>query len=388
MRSKKPFILATMSTFLLASLCSGCPKIGNKASVEDDDNASVEWYIDTVDSEGDAGKYPSIAIDSRGNVHICYYQFGVVSNYDNSKQPSYIMKYARKDEAGWQIFDLDFLEVHGEDSGIAVDSKDNVHISYCGAGYSDKDGFYDAVFHATNAAGDWQIELVENLIGLDYDTSIAIDSKDKVHMAYHANSALHYATNKSGSWEIFVIDSTNEDVGGHPSIVIDSNDNVHISYWSSSDRDLKYATNASGEWKIFVIDSGEDSGKYNDLAIDSKGNLHISYFERYKKHLNYATNASGSWKIYTIDTSEGVGLYTSIAIDSNDFVHISYCDGRNQALKYATNKFDKWQTFTIDKTASTGFYTSIAIDSDDYVHISYFNNSTDDPMYATNRPPK
>lgn len=296
MLKRRLFTLIITSAFTLVAICSGCAKNGDDNNSDDDDNASGEWHVYTVDSEGDAGKYPSIVVDSKDNVHICYYHFGVIGDsggkddYFKTKQPPYIMKYARKDETGWQTFDLDFLEVHGEDSGIAVDSEDNVHISYCGAGYLDGGEYHNAVFHATNPSGNWQVEMVENNVGLDYDTSVAIDSNDKVHMSYHANSTLHYATNKSGSWEVFTIDATNEDVGGHPSTVIDSNDNVHISYWSSSDRDLKYATNKSGEWKYFTIDTTASTGFYTSIAIDSDDYVHISYFNNSTDDLMYATN--------------------------------------------------------------------------------------------------
>lgn len=88
-------------------------------------------------------------------------------------------------------------------------------------------------------------------------------------------------------WHIYTVDPSS---GSYPSIAVDSNDKVHIAYGSST---LRYVTNSSGSWKIFKITAGEKGGRYNSIALDSNTKIHISYYVLYSDII-YATNVSGS----------------------------------------------------------------------------------------------
>jgi PKD repeat protein len=245
-----------------------------------------------------------------------------------------------------------------------------------------------AATSAVTALSRWVFTTVDSLGDVGNDTSIAIDSNDKVHMSYFdgTNGNLKYATNSGGSWASYTLDSAGI-VGKSTSIAVDSADKVHISYLDWTNTALKYATNAGGAWAYYTVDNGGDVGLYTSIALDSNDRVHISYQDWTSYSLKYATNTGGSWTNQTIDSSGFVGYESSIAVDSNDFVHISYSDDGNANLKYATNAGGSWANFTLDDTSYVGICTSIAVDLEDHVHISYqdyhdMNNTI--LKYATN----
>ena len=232
-------------------------------------------------------------------------------------------------------------------------------------------------------------------------TSIALDSSDNVHISYsdNTNFDLKYATNATGSWVTETVDSS-KIVGTFTSIALDSLGNVHISYYDFTPNDdlkppkppnddLKYATNATGSWVTETVDSSGIVGRFTSIVLDSSDNVHISYRDDTNFDLKYATNATDSWVTETVDSSGRVGMWTSIALDTSDDdnVHISYTDETNRDLKYATNATGSWVITTVDSSGSVGFLdTSIVVDTSDNAHISYYDFTNFDLKYATGHP--
>lgn len=142
----------------------------------------------------------------------------------------------------------------------------------------------------------------------------------------------------AATWRVETIDIAGN-VGEYASIAVDSKDNIHISYNDGTNDDLKYATNATGIWTTKTVDSIGDMGWYTSLAIDSTGTAHIGYYDYSNDNPKYANNATGTWTTETIDKNGIEGRdnsSTSIAVDSKNRVHISYYDYINGDLKYAT----------------------------------------------------
>jgi hypothetical protein len=272
-------------------------------------------------------------------------------------------------------------------NSTAVDSHGKVHIT---GEMHGPDWPYGEFFYATNASGSWFEEIIE-LGTVGFSASIAIDSKDKIHICYHdwVNLDLKYATNASGSW----VKSTIDNSGGLCSgglmigIAVGSNDKLHISY--CDDGGLTYSNNVTGSWVPAIVDNL--GGMDVSIAVDSKDKVHINYYqindipEPGFGDLKYATNATGSWVTSTIDSDGDVGSRTSIGLGSKDKVHISYYDYTNRSLKYTTNTTGDWVMESVD-SGNVGEFTStsLALDPQDKVHISYRKGANYGLMYATN----
>jgi hypothetical protein len=309
-------------------------------------NASGSWVTETVETSGDGfvktGLYSSIAIDSSDQVHIIYYETEMVIGGPHRRE----VKYATNASGSWTTDSVysDAPSGYYLHTSIALDSLDNIHAAFRG---EDPGQYTPRFYYATNASGSWALEDM----GIGGYASVAIDSHDKVHISFGGDvtvrppalAGIRYATNASGTWEIENV-TGNEAWPEHSSIALDSNDKVHIAFSNLATTSvLRYSNNVSGSWVSETVDVGWVGGSDITIAIDSDDKVHIGCSRAsygppvLDRDLSHVTNVSGSWKFETVDDLGGgiLGEYSSIALDSSDNVHFSYYDSTTDTLKYA-----------------------------------------------------
>lgn len=268
-------------------------------------NKSGAWVKETITS----GKYADLAVDSNNSIHIasCLYDLKYITNVSGSWTEEIIETYPSAIVTS---------------SSLVLDSSNKAHIVY----YETNSG---SLKYATNKNGAWEISTIDtNRVGAHND--IAINTNGKLHISYRdeLNNDLKYATNASGTWQTQAID-TNGNVGMYTSIAVDSGNKVHIAYKkynSESNAELKYATNSTGVWTTETID-GQGICMQTSIAIDRNGKMHITYYNRVitdivEGDLKYATNLNGSWAVYTAYSSGVAGLFPATAVDSHNGLHI------------------------------------------------------------------
>lgn len=277
-------------------------------------------------------------------------------------------------------------EIYGDNS-IASDNHNNIHIIF----YESRERGLE---YATNRTGSWEISVIDSSLGVGSSNSIAIDSNNSIHISYYdeKNCTLKYATNKSGFWDISILESL--DLMGQPtSIKVDKDNNIHIAYYDNQNQCLKYITNKHVKtlaswpepiplWEISIVDSQIVGGSIS-LALDNEGNPCITYLDGINKVLRFATYNLGSWNTSPI---ESVGMFywdSSLVIDKNNKAHISYYNSKNDTFNYATNRTGSWEIITLDSKGCPGFYNSIAIDKNNKVHIVYLDKLDSDLKYIT-----
>jgi len=206
------------------------------------------WTKSIIDSSVDVGQYSSITTDSGNNIHISYYdstglfignlKYAFCSSLNDCTVP-----------ANWNITVIENSGDVGQYSSIASDSNNNIHISYYDAGNGNLKYASCLISTDCNQTSNWSTITIDNAVDVGDYSSIAIDSQDNLHISYHDfnNDRLKYATctstvdcTQSINWEISIVDGTSN-VGEFSSIATDENDNVHISYYDSNNEDLKYA---------------------------------------------------------------------------------------------------------------------------------------------------
>jgi hypothetical protein len=187
-------------------------------------NASGSWVDTSIYSSGTATRAGiSLDIDNSDNIHIAHY-------YNHN------LYYSTNSSGSWvtTAVDTPVLPAYtGIDPALAVDSNGFVHISY----QNGKDMYY-----ITNASGSLVKTEIE-VAGISGDDSdIAIDENDKVHIIYSNTDLedLHYATNTAGYWRVSSIDVTGS-VGTNCAVTIDHLGRIHTVYNNADESTIVYS---------------------------------------------------------------------------------------------------------------------------------------------------
>jgi hypothetical protein len=133
------------------------------------------WQLETLDSAGDVGGTPSIALGGSGEVHIAY-----------SDATSGHLKHATNASGSWVLETVDPAPNVGMASSIVLSPAGDIHLSYV-------DGAAGGIKYATNASGSWAAITVDGSGG--GLTSLALDGAGYVHIAYTSRGALAHVTN-------------------------------------------------------------------------------------------------------------------------------------------------------------------------------------------------
>ncbi|PKM83265.1 MAG: hypothetical protein CVU89_00475 [Firmicutes bacterium HGW-Firmicutes-14] len=275
---------------------------------------------------------------------------------------------------------------------ILVNGRTMVPLRFVGESLGIDVQYDDATRKITLLYSPWNFDIMDSIGSVGYNTSIAVDPNEKVHISYidMTNGKLKYMTNTSGSWVTWEVIGS---AGNYAtSIAADADGHCHIVY-SDTNGDLKYTTNATCDnGSVTTIETGVWAGLLGnmDIAVDSNGKVHIVYHDANAMNFMYTTNASGTWstsKIIDKKTTDSLPAYSaSIGADSNNKVHICYYDdAAPDSIKYVNNISGSWSGTTIDTIGlAGGWSTSLAVDSNDKIHISYYNWGNDELKYASN----
>jgi len=137
------------------------------------------WHSETIDHHEYGGSV-SLVLGKNGFPHVAYF---TVSSGDDGP------KYAYKDALGWHAESLGMGDLGGSDSSLALDSNDNLRLSFVylrnlsdgSLAYASKDSFV------------WDIEIIDAEGDVDGATSLALDADGNPHIAYGSDLKLKQA---------------------------------------------------------------------------------------------------------------------------------------------------------------------------------------------------
>jgi len=195
------------------------------------------WQIQIVDSVGRVGLRPSMAFDSLGYAHIAYLEDAA----------DYQLKYAHQDGSGWQIEGLGFIGTSDHPISLALDEDDHPHLAY----YEEVTPY--GMRHTSHDGVSWQVETVTTSVAGD-ENDLVINSSGEACMVLLGNSGLTYYQRVGGIWQSELVDSQVPIFTA--SLALGADDLAHIAYLYSSDylsRVLKYAQQTITGWQLEIL---------------------------------------------------------------------------------------------------------------------------------------
>ncbi|MFL2975241.1 MAG: putative Ig domain-containing protein [Candidatus Thalassarchaeaceae archaeon] len=329
-------------------------------------SSSVDDYGGLYTANGERGI--SLAIDSADGLHVAYYEM-------NGRY----LEYAYRDLGGssWTKTNVNDQGGHyiGTSVSIAVDSADRPHIAYHDRSQWDLE-------YAWFDGADWLVETLDGYYSSGRYPSIALDDGDQVHIAYENNSGSRLMSLVISNG-IAATDKISQ-VGTHSygmGFAVGTSGGMHLSFYNGSDSSgsLQYASKSGSSWTSETVDDSSTMiGTHSDLALDDSGNPHISYVDSTNGLLRYAYHDGNSWALSTVDPSGSVLGYTSITIDDDGHPRIAYHDG---SLRLAESDGSSW-TLTIQDAGSAGQGAQVTVDDDGKARIAYFDEDNDDLAFS------
>jgi hypothetical protein len=222
------------------------------------------WTWNLVDNY-DGGLYNSIELNSENHPRISH-----LSWWDQD------LLYAYHDGSQWQSVTVDTEGWAGFYSSLALESgpEEYPHIAY-------RREPADDLMHAHQTSSGWVVAPVDTAGDVGRYSSLDLDSNDCPHISYQdANIfGLKYARWTGSDWDITVVDDTGS-TGSRSQMVLDSQGRPHIVYFQDESHKLRYARWDGSVWNLETIAIGivSVSSQYS-IDLDSADQPHISYYD-------------------------------------------------------------------------------------------------------------
>lgn len=361
----------------------------------------------TLSYDRDAGIYNSVDEDSKGGIHLAFY---------NVRDASLMYAYSPAPGKDFKLETVDHIEKLdiGLSAKIMIDkNSDTPNIIYI-----QRTDFYPNyiatpfyIKWAKKTGGVWTKQKFDSMTAKYLDS--AMDSKGNIHIAYIDKDSprLYYAiVTPDGSYSNELVDTGLGEFSGVPqggnidgcvSIAIDILGNPHIAYYDAENGNLKYTKKEKGAWSppetikwervlreplnfqrsgnnyIAELEHPSDTVRENTIiyAEGEEGNIvvrkilenkpEIWGYERldriYIKESEFNPKFNYFISYIRTDTSpEDDGLFCSIGIDNSQMPNIAYQDLTNLRVNLL-KKSQKWENSNIDNRTPTGFGVKLAM---------------------------
>jgi hypothetical protein len=223
----------------------------------------------------------SLALDARGQPHICYFNSGEI-------------KYATLANSEWKMQTIDFVNETFPELSIALDANESPSVLYT---LPNSSHITCSIKYAALTFFGWKIQTIAMDMPLLHSVSkLALDSKGFPYVAYISEKYQNTGPNtihllgqnlnllfwNGFYWQLQIIDSSQYGLNDSPPrLLLDSSDTPHICYYREPEINrtggLIYTTWNGSAWNTHMLIANLTAIELGTLLLDSKGNLQVSY---------------------------------------------------------------------------------------------------------------
>jgi len=360
---------------------------------------------------------PALAVDRAGGLHFAYLNESGTSLLVGGGQ-----------EGAWTTTPVANSSRFTPPLLIGVDDAGTVQVAFIDQGDQD----HPVLRHATIDGGSVALETVTECFAYEDHPSMVVTPDGAAHLSFRdADKNLVYATDAGGDWSVEIV----QEAGGlgQSSLAVDEDDVVHVVYEYAGD--LTWASRAGLAWEKRNLElngayyqacqprlgagpDGRFALLYKEYWQDERGAKEQCYFMMYH-------NLDGAWEAEKKGTSYFELNFVRPVFDDEGYLH--YAQPTGLAIDYCTNRDDNWMrqtavrsskvtgaamqphadgspaiVYTKDKTlwlaeqddAAWTFAEildeavdtpSLAVDADDFLHLAFHHQSREALHYATDR---
>lgn len=247
----------------------------------------------TIDSTVGAGYYVSLALDKNGLPGVAYYNASAAD-----------LRFAHFNGSVWIVQTVDSQGSVGDYPSLAYTGLDPV-ITYHSAAHH---ALEFAAFSG-GRRGKWTLNTIDSKGDPGYYSSVALDPVHggwSVAYENNADGSFEYATQAKGKWKIVKVDA-NHRGGGYVSLAYNAAGQPAFSYYDAADRSLEFAQAGTSGWSTTIVQDGRRGavGQYSHLFFTPSGNAEILYYAARTGSVFAAVGNAGGWRVSTLESAGG-----------------------------------------------------------------------------------
>ena len=244
---------------------------------------------------------------------------------------TYELRYAHLSDFGWVVETVANWPVFN--SSIAVDSTDGVHICYGGA---------SGQFYAVKREGVWSIETLTSASG--QESSICLDNLDLPHMVARTTAGIGYWGYSGGTWQYAHLIMGG---GEYCSIDTDSANRPHVVCYGYLGGGVSAIFHGywDNEWTFEQLPNTDDMSDCC-LRIDAADRLNLVVNLPHPDggfSIQYMRQNGTNWDVSLMDPGQdSLGDALEMCMDEAGGVHCQYVNGTSHGLEYAMFSNSEW----------------------------------------------
>ena len=199
--------------------------------------------------------------------------------------------------------------------------------------------------YATNSSGQWLVSTLAVPESVGFQNALDLDSAGVPHILYHNTSTEELLLSSGGAngWQTELVAQVSPD-GLDVEIAVDARDRIHIAYVDGVKDRLVVGLRKAGGWSLDPISAG---GHHLSLAVGSDNRPQLILVQEetaQNARVVYWSIQGGDWLSEAVSEPDSGILDARLALDSENRPHVAYSTERNGSAYAVRQSANNWVT--------------------------------------------